>query len=148
MDLIRSMERFNMIVRCLMVVFVAASLISMSWAIPLKPITPLKPILPGGSGSGSGASGGLTDAMMSMCSMAKTMLGLGVMLLIILAGTIYAVGQILGAETRARASVWATAMLTGALIGIIIYIITPVIVSALLSGAPGAGATGAVSVTC
>ncbi|MFH1447725.1 MAG: hypothetical protein ABIG39_02580, partial [Candidatus Micrarchaeota archaeon] len=38
----------------------------------------------------------------------------------ILAGGIYAIGQVLGAETRARASVWATAMLVGGVIGLII----------------------------
>ncbi|MBI5228254.1 hypothetical protein HY988_06705 [Candidatus Micrarchaeota archaeon] len=59
------------------------------------------------------------------------------MLLIVLAGAIYAIGQILGAETRARATVWATAMLTGAVIGIIIYILAPVILIALVPGATG-----------
>jgi hypothetical protein len=40
---------------------------------------------------------------------------------------------VLGAETRARASVWATAMLTGAVIGILIYLITPMVLKALLA---------------
>jgi len=80
------------------------------------------------------AQSGLSTALISLCNMAKTVLGIGAMLMIIMAGLIYAVGQILGAETRARAAVWATAMLTGAVIGIIIYIITPVVVQALLAG--------------
>ncbi|MCX6778480.1 MAG: hypothetical protein NT157_06395, partial [Candidatus Micrarchaeota archaeon] len=33
---------------------------------------------------------------------------------------IYAIGQVLGSETRARATVWATAMLVGGIIGLII----------------------------
>lgn len=90
------------------------------------------------------ASAGLTSALKTLCVMSQQFLGIAVMVLIVLAGTVYAIGQVLGAETRARAAVWATAMLTGAVIGIIIYIITPVIVNALLSGQTGvsAGTTG------
>jgi hypothetical protein len=66
--------------------------------------------------------------------MAQQFLGIAVMVLIVFAGAIYAIGQILGAETRARAAVWATAMLTGAIIGIIIYVITPPLVSLLTAG--------------
>ncbi len=90
------------------------------------------------------AQSGISSALSSLCSIAKTVLGIGVMLMIILAGAIYAVGQMLGAETRARATVWATAMLTGAVIGVIIYLVTPVIVNALLGG----GGQGGVTVSC
>lgn len=45
--------------------------------------------------------------------------------LIIFAAVIFAAGQVMGAETRARANVWATAMLTGALIGFAVAIIVP-----------------------
>ncbi|MFN7991397.1 MAG: hypothetical protein U0R44_04545 [Candidatus Micrarchaeia archaeon] len=89
------------------------------------------------------AQSNISNALMSLCSIAKTMLGIGVMLMIILAGMIYALGQILGAETRARATVWATAMLTGAVIGVIIYILTPIIVNALV----GTGGNG-VTISC
>jgi hypothetical protein len=54
------------------------------------------------------------------------------MLLIILAAAVYAIGQIVGAETRARASVWATAMITGALIGIVIYLVVPGLIKLML----------------
>lgn len=88
------------------------------------------------------ASSGLSSALNQLCVMSQQFLGIAVMVLIVLAGTIYAIGQVLGAETRARASVWATAMLTGAIIGVIIYIVTPVIVRALIgntmSSVPGA----------
>jgi len=47
------------------------------------------------------------------------------MLMIVFSGVIYAAGQLLGAETRARANVWATAALTGALIGVLIYAVAP-----------------------
>lgn len=83
------------------------------------------------------ASSGLKSALKELCLMSQTFLGIAVLLLVVLAGTVYAIGQIMGAETRARASVWATAMLTGALIGAIIYIVTPVILRSLFSSSTG-----------
>jgi len=53
--------------------------------------------------------------------------------MLVLAGVIYAGGQMMGSETRARTTVWATACLTGALIGILIVVIAPPILDALLS---------------
>lgn len=44
-----------------------------------------------------------------------------------------------GAETRARAAVWATAMLTGAVIGIIIYLISPAIIRAFIGSGTRVG---------
>jgi hypothetical protein len=82
--------------------------------------------------SSSGSSDNLSAALMTLCSMTKTFLGAAALLLIVLAGAVYAIGQIMGAETRARASVWATAMLTGAVIGAIIYIISPFIVAIII----------------
>ena len=80
---------------------------------------------------------GLSAALSSLCVLSQTFLGIASMLLIVLAGAIYAIGQILGAETRARATVWATAMLTGAVIGILIYILAPFIIKTLISGKQG-----------
>jgi hypothetical protein len=76
---------------------------------------------------------GLQTALKNLCETSRSLLAVGAMLMIILAAAVYAVGQILGAETRARASVWATAMLTGAVIGIIIYIVVPWIIG-MISG--------------
>ena len=64
------------------------------------------------------------------------------MLMIVIAGVIYAAGQVMGAETRARANVWATAALTGALIGILIYAIAPGVL-ALIYGQNTVNCTGA-----
>lgn len=80
------------------------------------------------------AAPAISSALLKLCSAAKTFLGGAIMIMILLAGATYALGQVLGAETRARASVWATAMMTGALIGALVYLITPVIINALLSG--------------
>ena len=80
------------------------------------------------------AASAISSALLELCSAAKTFLGGAIMIMILLAGATYALGQVLGAETRARASVWATAMMTGALIGALIYVLTPFIINALLSG--------------
>ncbi|MCX6778515.1 MAG: hypothetical protein NT157_06595 [Candidatus Micrarchaeota archaeon] len=55
-----------------------------------------------------------------ICSNIKGVVPIVALLLFILAGAIYAIGQVLGSETRARATVWATAMLVGGIIGLII----------------------------
>lgn len=76
----------------------------------------------------------LTTALENLCQTSRTFLAAAIMIMIILAGATYAIGQMLGAETRARASVWATAMLTGAIIGALIYLIVPLVLSTLLAG--------------
>jgi len=76
----------------------------------------------------------INSALSEFCNIATTVLAAAIVVLIIMAAVIYAIGQVLGAETRARASVWATAMLTGAIIGAVIYIVTPFILSTLLTG--------------
>ena len=56
------------------------------------------------------------------------------MLMILLAAVIYAAGQIMGAETRARASVWATAMFTGAIFAAVIFLIVPWVIGLVVGG--------------
>jgi len=91
---------------------------------PPPPQPQLPPIPPAQQAGLSGLSGG----MLGTCQTAKGMLGIAVMLLVILSALTYAIGQIAGAETRSRAVVWASAMMTGAIIGVIIYILVPYIV--------------------
>jgi len=74
----------------------------------------------------------LTCAMSDLCNALNTMLPVAAMLMLVMAGVIYASGQMMGAETRARANVWATACLTGALIGILIVVISPPILASVL----------------
>ena len=69
--------------------------------------------------------GTLQDAVSSLCTQAKSLLPVTAMLMLIMGGVIYAAGQLLGAETRARANVWATACLTGALIAILMVVVAP-----------------------
>lgn len=117
MNILGSMEKINAIAKYLVVAFVVLSLIPVSVAAS----TPT----------------GIANAITQLCLMSQQFLGLVAMVLIVLAGAIYAIGQILGAETRARAAVWATAMLTGAVIGIIIYLVTPYLVATLLGSSTG-----------
>ena len=66
-----------------------------------------------------------------MCSQLMTVLPVVSMLMVIGAGVVYAAGQMMGAETRARANTWATAMLIGAVIGILIVVVAPSVLDIL-----------------
>ena len=55
----------------------------------------------------------------------KSILPIAVLVVIILAGVVFALGQVLGAETRARANVWATNMIIMTIIGVIVVLIVP-----------------------
>ncbi|MDD5340370.1 MAG: hypothetical protein PHV13_03910 [Candidatus ainarchaeum sp.] len=112
MDIIGCMNAVNKVGKYLILALFAINLVSMSFA--------------------QSASSSLGTALQDLCHMSQMFLGAAIMVLIVLAGATYAIGQVLGAETRARATVWATAMMTGALIGAIIYLITPIIIRALL----------------
>ena len=79
----------------------------------------------------------VSSAMAELCGGLKSLLPVAAMLMIILAGVIYAAGQMMGAETRARANVWATAALTGALIAILIAVIAPSVLNMIYGGSSG-----------
>ncbi|MCX8197552.1 MAG: hypothetical protein N3G80_04560, partial [Candidatus Micrarchaeota archaeon] len=57
------------------------------------------------------------SALKNFCKDIKNIVGVVTMLMIVFAAVVYAGGQMMGAETRARANVWATAALVGAIIG-------------------------------
>ena len=76
----------------------------------------------------------VSSAMVALCGGLKGMLPVAGMLMVILAGVIYASGQMMGAETRARANVWATAALTGALIAILIAVVAPSVIGMIYNG--------------
>ena len=78
--------------------------------------------------------GNVAQAVNDLCVGLKTMLPVAAMLMIILAGVIYAAGQMMGAETRARANVWATAALTGALMAILIAVVAPPVLNMIYDG--------------
>ena len=82
-------------------------------------------------GTVSATLGNLPTAISDLCVALQTLLPVVAMLMVIVAGVIYASGQIMGAETRARANVWATAALTGALIALLIWAVAPGVLSAI-----------------
>lgn len=110
MDIFGIMSSINKYGRYLVVLVVMANLVSVSFA----------------------GTSGIQSALQDLCQAATMFLSAAIIIMIILAGAIYAIGQVMGAETRARASVWATAMLTGAVIGTVIYILTPYIIQTML----------------
>ena len=77
---------------------------------------------------------GVTSAITELCKGLTQMLPVAAMLMIILAGVIYAAGQMMGAETRARTNVWATAALTGALMAILIAVVAPSVIGVIYNG--------------
>ena len=70
-------------------------------------------------------------AVQQMCNDLVCVLPVVAMLMVIGAGVVYAAGQMMGAETRARANTWATAMLLGAIIGILIVVVAPAVLHTL-----------------
>lgn len=76
----------------------------------------------------------IVDALTALCSTVKNILGVGMMLMVVSAAVVYSVGQVMGAETRARASVWATSMFNGAIIAALIYLLVPFVLDKMLTG--------------
>lgn len=76
----------------------------------------------------------LKGALQALCQGLKSMVPVAAMLMVLLASVIYATGQMMGAETRARANVWATSCLTGALIGVMISTIAPAVLQIINNG--------------
>ncbi|HII54418.1 hypothetical protein AUJ13_01635 [Candidatus Micrarchaeota archaeon CG1_02_49_24] len=76
-----------------------------------------------------GGADNIKLALQEFCQLILSMLPVVVLVMILAAAIIYAIGQLLGAETRARASVWATAMLTGAVICVLISVLMPWLLS-------------------
>jgi hypothetical protein len=93
--------------------------------------------------------GGLLSGISQLCSGITGVLPVVSMLMIVFAAVVYAAGQIMGAETRARANVWATTCLTGALLGVLIVSVAPALLTQLYgpsiscSGGGAAGCLGA-----
>ncbi len=73
-----------------------------------------------------------STAFCELYNLLKGILPLGVLVVIILAGLVFALGQVLGAETRARANVWATNMIIGTVIAVIVIILVPWLLDNLL----------------
>lgn len=74
------------------------------------------------------------NALSELCSGLMSMLPVAAMLAVLAGSAVYASGQIMGAETRARANVWATNLLVGALFAMLIVAVTPPVLGAVYGG--------------
>ena len=84
----------------------------------------------------------LRAALSSLCSGLTSMLPVAGMLMTLLAAVIYASGQMMGAETRARANVWATAAVTGAMMAVLIAVVAPSVIGLVYGSTVSCGGAG------
>jgi hypothetical protein len=91
----------------------------------------------------------MVSQLSALCTNIKSIIPVVALLMFIMAGGVYAIGQVLGAETRARASVWATAMLVGGVIGLIIAASAQTLLNIFAGASLGTSATSiGTSVAC
>jgi len=76
----------------------------------------------------------LTSSVGQLCFGMQSLLPVVSMLMVTVGAVVYASGQIMGAETRARANVWATAALTGAVMAMLIATISPSVLAQIYTG--------------
>ena len=93
---------------------------------------------PGGGGTGTGDEE-VQAALCGFYNLVYGIIGPLALLMVLTSATVYAAGQFFGAETRARANVWATSMLTGAIIGILIIVIIPWVLGVVYPAARNIG---------
>ncbi|MEM3400049.1 MAG: hypothetical protein QXP42_04430 [Candidatus Micrarchaeia archaeon] len=89
----------------------------------------------------------LYDQLVGVCQQIKNLVPIVALLMFFTAGLIYAAGQIMGAETRARANVWATAMLVGGIIGLIIAASAPWLLAVFSQATIGSGVSSVIPST-
>jgi len=77
----------------------------------------------------------VTGAVSQLCTDLTSLLPIASMLMVVVGAVIYAAGQVMGAETRARANVWATAALTGALMASVISAVAPSVLTTMYGSA-------------
>ncbi|MEM4295525.1 MAG: hypothetical protein QXI89_01915 [Candidatus Anstonellales archaeon] len=74
----------------------------------------------------------LQQTLQGFCTFLFDVVGTLASVMIVLSSIAYTAGQFLGAELRARATVWSQSMLSGAVIGILLIIIVPYILGVLI----------------
>ncbi len=71
----------------------------------------------------------IREGICNVYGMLKDLLPVIILAVIVLAGVVFAAGQVLGAETRSRANVWATNMIIYSVIAIIVVLVVPYLLS-------------------
>ena len=94
------------------------------------------------SGMAFADSNDIKISLSNLCTGLNQILPMAAMLLVVVGAIVYAAGQIMGAETRARANVWATAALTGAVMGLLITSVSPQILGVIYGGTVSCTAGG------
>jgi len=87
-------------------------------------------------------SAGLTEEIGCICGQIKTLVPLVGLVAMMIGGVVYGAGQIMGAETRSRAVVWATALFMGGIIAIVLGVAAPWLIGIVIgigSSAEGGG---------
>jgi hypothetical protein len=85
--------------------------------------------------NGSQIGGSVIAAVSLLCQGLTGLLPVAAMLMIVIAAVIYAAGQVMGAETRARANVWSTACVVGAIMALLIVVISPSVLGTMYGSA-------------
>ena len=80
---------------------------------------------------GVGGVTSLANSVSAFCAGISGILPIAAVLAVFASAVIYIIGQFTGAETRARAVVWATTLFIGALIAILVQVVTPTILSGI-----------------
>jgi len=78
--------------------------------------------------------GSVNSAAGNLCAGLVSLMPIAAMLMVALSGAVYAAGQVMGAETRARAATWAAACLGGAMMAVLISAIGPSVAGAIYPG--------------
>ncbi len=92
-------------------------------AVSIGVILVLNAVLPTFLTNGSAPLNNVTDMIPGLLNMAKLALVGIIILSIMLAAGVYVVGQMFGAETRARAVVWSTGLLVAAVFATVLYVV-------------------------
>ena len=74
------------------------------------------------------ATENISNAMCQLYDFFKNILPIAVVLAIVFAGIIFVVGQLLGAETRAKSNVWAQNIIIYTVIAVILVLLVPTII--------------------
>jgi len=72
------------------------------------------------------------DQMVSLVDLIKSIVPVVALGLFVLAGLVYAIGQVFDAQTRQKAQSWAMSMIVGGIIGVLLVIVAPWLVNFLL----------------
>ena len=91
---------------------------------------------------------GIVGGLNSLCANVRQILPVVALLMFFMAGAIYAAGQVMGAETRARANVWSTSMLVGGIIGLIIAASAKYLLQLFATMSLGTSTLDTAGVTC